>query len=1069
MLDKYFQDIFKTTKIGDAREESYYPDLKKLLENYAERQNKDFLITALPKKTEGGNPDFRILTAKKELVGYIEVKTLTVEDLDNIEDTKQLKRYRSTFPNLILTNLFEFRLYRNGQLIDKISIGRPFIIHQLKTVPPVENQEKFYKLLEQFFSFSIPVTTKAKSLAIELAKRTRFLRDNVITEELREENTEGTQTLESFYKAFKDHLISSLEPNDFANLFAQTITYGLFAARSRAKEDFNRELAYKYIPPTIGILKDVFRFISSTDLPQSMEWIIDDIAEVLRCSDVGKIMENFYKEGKGRDPIIHFYETFLAEYDPKEREKRGVYYTPEPVVSYITRSIHKLLKEKFNKSDGFADKSVIVLDPAAGTLTFPAYAIDLAISEFKEKYGEGGVNSLIKNHILKDFYAFELMMAPYAIGHLKIGLILDNLGYQLSDEERFNLFLTNTLDFSKENPNQFPGVFEQTIAKESQQALEVKEKIPVMVVMGNPPYSGVSENKGEWILKQIEEYKQINGKPLGEQKYWLQDDYVKFLRFAQWKLGQNENGILGFITNHAWLDNPTFRGMRASFLKTFDEIYILNLHGSNLKKEKAPGGGKDENVFDIQTGVAITIGIKNKNLKQKKVYYADLWGLREEKYSRLEKNDIFNTKWEIIEPSGEYYFFVPRNEKGSEVYKKFLNLKEIFPINSTGVVTARDEFVIDNNRQSLETKIRIFIDSNNSNEYVKEFLRSTLGRQGVENYAWRIESARHQLQKENDIEKFFTKILYRPFDEKNIFFHPAVVWRTRDNVMNNMMKPNLGLIFMRQVALDEKYTHFLVTDKIVDNRTFLSAKGTTQFSPLYIYSEDNQQKTIFDGQEKLDIEGVQHSLREKAEKEPNIDEKLINSLEKDFGINIIPEEIFYYIYAVLYSNTYRQKYQEFLKIDFPKIPFTKNYKLFQKLSELGKKLVDLHLLKSSLLDKPVIKFEGEENNEILYVKFKSNLALEINQVSRQLIERPSDIGSICINSNQYFSAPTREVWDYHIGGYQVLDKWLKSRKGRTLSSEEIKTYCQIATAIHHTILVQKEIDKLYSGVEKNLI
>jgi len=416
-------------------------------------------------------------------------------------------------------------------------------------------------------------------------------------------------------------------------------------ARSRANKNFNRELAYKYIPPTIGILKKVFQFISSSDLPESMEWIIDDIAEVLANSDVKKIISDFYKEGKGRDPIIHFYETFLAEYDPQEREKRGVYYTPEPVVSYITRSIHKLLKDKFKKEDGFATQSVTVLDPAAGTLTFPAFAINLAISEFKNKYGEGGINSLIKDHLLKNFYAFELMMAPYAVGHLKIGLILNHLNYKLTEDERFNLYLTNTLDFTKEDPNKFPGIFEQTIAKESEEALKIKEDIPIMIVMGNPPYSGSSENKGEWILKKIDDYKQIEGESLKERNpKWIQDDYVKFFRFAQWKIEQTGQGVLGFITNHAWLDNPTFRGMRYSLLKTFDEIYILNLHGSLLKKEKTPEGKKDENVFDIQPGVAITICIRDKNSK-KSIQYGDIWGLREEKYKWLEEHDIEKTEW----------------------------------------------------------------------------------------------------------------------------------------------------------------------------------------------------------------------------------------------------------------------------------------------------------------------------------------------------------------------------------------------------------------------------------------
>ncbi|MEK9155964.1 MAG: N-6 DNA methylase [Patescibacteria group bacterium] len=614
MFSQYLENIFKTHQAG-AREESYYPDLKKLLEAWSEKENLGLVITALPKKTEGGNPDFRILSKDKKLIGYIEAKDIFT-DLDRIEDTVQLKRYRATFPNLILTNFFEFRLYRQTEadkpatLINKTFIGRQFLIQQLNTVPPLENTDKFQSLLKRFIDYSTPRTLTAKQLAIELAKKTRFLRDQIISEEHKEEAIEGVQTLEAFYAAFKKHLISALTLQDFANLFAQTITYGLFAARSRASGDFTRHTAFDHIPHTIGILRDVFRFISSSELTKTVEWIVDEIVEVLAATDVNKIIEGFHKEGRGRDPIVHFYETFLSEYDPAERGKRGVYYTPEPVVGYIVRSINKLLKEKFNKTDGFATDNVTILDPASGTLTFPVEAIRLAVEEYRNKYGDGGIKSFIRDHILKDFFAFELMMAPYAIGHLKAGFILKENDYDLSDQERFNLYLTNTLEFNREDPNTL-GFIEREIAQEAQDALKVKEDIPVMVIMGNPPYSGTSENKGDWILEQLAAYKQVDGAPLGEKNpKWLQDDYVKFFRFAQWKIEQTGRGILGFITNHAWLDNPTFRGMRASLLGTFDEIYILNLHGSLLKKEKTPNGGKDENVFDIQPGVAIVLMVK---------------------------------------------------------------------------------------------------------------------------------------------------------------------------------------------------------------------------------------------------------------------------------------------------------------------------------------------------------------------------------------------------------------------------------------------------------------------------
>lgn len=619
ILENYLTKIFEKAR-ANVREESFYPILENLLTEVGTTNKKRIQVDSFPKKTEAGNPDIRVLNGKGRLVGYIEAKAPTVEFLDAIEDSEQLKRYRETFPNLILTNFLEFRLYRDGKLAAKpvaISSLHPFLTHKFDKVP-VQNKEALVNLFEQFFAFSIPRIYTPKALAVELAKRTRFLRDEVIAQELENGSKEKNRIL-GFYKAFQEFLIASLAPNDFANLYAQTVTYGLFIARHRYEtlstdQPFNRELAYKYIQPSLGILREIFHFISSAEAPEALKWAVDDIAEVLAAADLQKVVAAFHKEDKGRDPIIHFYETFLVEYDPKEREKRGVYYTPEPVVSYITRSIHCLLKEKFNKEDGFATSKVTVLDPAAGTLTFPAQAINLAVSEYKEKYGGGGVKKLIKSHILQNFYAFELMMAPYAVGHLKIDFLLEKLGYKLENDERFNLFLTNTLELKDLEKSQLPGL--ETLSEESESAGKVKREIPIMVIMGNPPYSGHSENVGDWIMGKIKDYREIEGKDLGEKNpKWLQDDYVKFFRFAQWKIEQAGAGILGFITNHAWLDNPTFRGMRYSLMKTFDEIYIVNLHGSTLKKEKTPAGGKDENVFDIRPGVAIALMVKLGGLK----------------------------------------------------------------------------------------------------------------------------------------------------------------------------------------------------------------------------------------------------------------------------------------------------------------------------------------------------------------------------------------------------------------------------------------------------------------------
>ncbi|MCI0329509.1 MAG: N-6 DNA methylase [candidate division Zixibacteria bacterium] len=437
MLKSYVSKIFKTGQRGDATEVSYYSCLSSLIKDYAESVGKKGIeVTTLPKKTEGGNPDFRVWDGKEKIVGYLEAKDPSELYLDQIETTEQLERYLGIFPNLILTNFHEFRLYRDGQQVDRVLISRPLIARKLKVAPPVEKEKEFFQLLEKFFAFSFPAINDAKTLAEELAKRTRFLRDEIISEELKT----GKGRIAGFYEAFKKYLIGGLTEEDFADLYSQTITYGLFAARTRSENGFNRRSAFHLIPPTIGILRDLFKYISLEDPPPEMEWIIDDISQILAATDVKNILHRFFREGKGKDPIIHFYETFLAEYDPETRERRGVYYTPEPVVGYIVRSLHQILKEEFNRPDGFASTSVTVLDPAAGTLTFLAEAAKLAVDEFVSKYGEGSTEGFIKEHILQDFYAFELIMAPYAVGHLKMGFLLEELGYKLKKDDRFKLY-----------------------------------------------------------------------------------------------------------------------------------------------------------------------------------------------------------------------------------------------------------------------------------------------------------------------------------------------------------------------------------------------------------------------------------------------------------------------------------------------------------------------------------------------------------------------------------------------------------------------------------------------------
>ena len=844
LLEQYLKNLTETSKRGDAREESYYKHLDDLIKRYAEIQKvKNVDVTILPKKTEAGNPDFRIWDGKNHITGYIEAKDPSVTNLDYIEGTEQLERYLSTFPNVILTNFYEFRLYRDGQRIAQVMIGRPVIAKKLQTAPPLENVEKFKELFDLFFSFSLPKVHTARSLAIELAKRTRFLRDEVIVVEMEENGGKGHKQIIGFYEAFKKYLIGTLTENQFADLYAQTITYGLFAARTRVpheRNDFNRKLAFDYIPHTIGILRDVFRFISLEEPPKSLQIIVDDIAEILNVADANKILHEYQRTGKGRDPIIHFYETFLATYDPEIRERRGVYYTPEAVVGYIARSIHSILKTHFNLPDGLASEDVKLLDPAGGTLTFPAEAIRLAADEFKNKYGVGGLHRWIKKHILANFHSFELMMAPYAIGHLKIGFIFDELGYKMADDERFKLYLTNTLE--TEEIEQIAMPFYRSLSEESHLAGKVKKEQPILVILGNPPYSGISANINEWTERLLKEdidgtqsYYKVDGQPLGEKKLWLQDDYVKFLRFAQWKIQTSGHGIVGMITNHSYLDNPTFRGMRQSLMKTFDEIYILDLHGNSLKKETTPEGGKDENVFDIRQGVAIALFIKNKKAKSPQVFHLDQYGLREEKNDWLYQNDFDANNYKEIKPASPWYFFVPRNTSHIQQYLEWKKITEIFPVNNVGIVTARDKFAIDFDQNILKNRIRQFRDLKVDNFLIKE------GFKLKDTSTFKLDKFRKELAKDDNWQDYFELITYRPFDVRYIYYSKWVVERPIYDTMRHMLEENIALIMPKRVETKIPWQHCFCGSEMIEHVT-VSLKTIDYVFPLWFYPDKNKDK-----------------------------------------------------------------------------------------------------------------------------------------------------------------------------------------------------------------------------------
>jgi predicted helicase len=1039
IFDTYLDALFDLAQRGDAREESLYPALEDLLKDLAQAQGRAIQVTVLPKPTEAGNPDFRVWDGSHQVIGYIEAKAPGAK-LDQVETSEQLQRYLHTFPNVILTDFYEFRLYRDGALLESALLARPFIAQTLKTKPPAEQVKALACLFETFFSFALPPSFTAEDLARDLARRTRFMRDEVIRPELKQQVSVQQGPLYGFYDAFRKYLIASLTEDQFADLYAQTITYGLFAARTRAQGQFKRREAYALIPATIGILRDVFQFISLGQPPPQMEVIVDDIAAVLNAADVQAILTQYNQQGKGDDPILHFYETFLAEYDPETRERRGVYYTPQPVVRYIVRAVHDLLKTRFGLPDGLADSRVTLLDPAAGTLTFPAEAIQLAFQEFTGKYGAGAKGNFLRGHILPHFYAFELLMAPYAIGHMKIGFLLEALGVPLQNGERFQFYLTNALEMEDLAQIAIPGL--ASLSQESHQAAQVKKNEPILVILGNPPYSGISANQNDWTEKLLktdldgaQSYYTVDGEPLREKNpKWLQDDYVKFLRFAQWKIHKAGHGIVAMITNHGYLDNPTFRGMRQSLLKTFDEIYILDLHGNSLKRETAPDGSADENVFDIRQGVAIGIFVKygesaaTKNLSSSRVYHADLYGKREDKYAWLDAHDLSTAGYQPITPESPSYFFTPRQMQNLQAYQSWPSVTEIFPVNSVGIVTARDNLTIRWTPDEMWTTVLTF-------SQLSEELARTAFQLGKDARDWKVSLAQQDVKREGGPHREkIVPILYRPFDVRYTYYtgrSRGFHCMPRPEVMRHMLAgENLALITPKQ----HKDEFGAMVSNVIGGHKTVAAFDINYYFPLYLYPS-------------TETPDMFHQARQ-----PNLADWLLPKLSAAYGFTPTPEEVLAYIYAVLYSPTYRQKYAQELRTDFPRIPFTADGALFRQMAALGQQLIDLHLLRSTPLlvgGKGGVKYQGQGSDVVEKVRYD-----------------PAT-GRVHINADKYFEGVTPEMWEYQIGGYQVLEKYLKDRKGRRL--DDPVRYIHIASAIAETIRLQQQIDALYPQVEAQTI
>jgi len=1007
-LNSYFKEIHKIYMAGEFREESFYSSLKTVIEECSQLFPIQSGVGVLvqPKKTEAGIPDF-LIRKDGDIVGYIEAKSPDA-NLDEAEKSEQLGRYRESLPNLILTNFLEFRLYRNGNSVDKVEVGRQSTLVGLKYPPVPEKLDLFFGLLEKFFSFSIPEIKTSSSLSIELARKTRFL-EHILQEELSRENEEVTR----FYKAFQEELIETLTKERFADLYAQTITYGLFAARMKVHDNFDKDIAWQFIPESLPLLREIFHSFTGPHFPESIRWVVDDITQVLRKADISSIYQEFNFTKWEEDPVINFYETFLATYNPERRQRLGWYYTPVPVVSYITTSIHKLLKSNFGKAEGLATNDVTLLDPAAGTLTFVVQAMKQVQKELEERNKAGLIKSYIEEHILPHFHAFEIEMAPYTVGHFKVSMVLEEMGYKFKEDERFQFYLTNTLEMKE--PKQISLL--PDLAKEGQQAKRVKEKVPILVVLGNPPYSRSSENKSEFIEDLMDSYKEDVREERNIQP--LSDDYIKFIRFAHWKIEQAGKGIIGFITNNSYLSGVIHRGMRRKLLETFDKIYVLNLHGSSRIGENPPPGIKDENVFAIQQGVAIVVYMKTAEPeREKKVYYDDLWGQRDEKYDYLLKNDVETTKWQKLKPAAPYYFFDPKDFALQELYEKFWRVTEIFKFHNVGGKPGDDKFLVAFDPNSLVSQV-----IGTETEIQLGTAKMTEAKKNLNKILSRFRLDREKILRYD----------YRPFDIRFTYYDTEIFCRAVPKLWQLVRPENLSLITSKIIKGGE-FAHAFVSEFLSDV-IYLSPKSATNafVFPLYSYPSEPQERLITEG-----ILG--------AERISNFTDQFLQAIKESLGAEPTPEEIFCYIYAVLYSPTYRQRYEEFLKIDFPRIPLPVDYEIFKALGDIGKELVGLHLLKHPALQETQIGFPEGGSYKVERVRYDE------------------EAQRVYINKDQYFVGISKGVWEYRIGAYQVMEKYLKDRKRRNLSLDEINHYMKVAKAIRLTIGLQWRIDPIYTKI-----
>ncbi|EHK6249724.1 N-6 DNA methylase [Campylobacter upsaliensis] len=1027
---KYINEIQKIFQAKNYNEHSFRTPFENLLNAL---KPKEIKIIHEPKSEKGQGsirPDFKVyklVDKEKELsynhlIGFIECKNLDV-DLDKEFKSEQLLRYSQISPNIIFTNYKRFMLLS----FEKIIIDINLLDDDLNLI---EKNINIFKNLIQVFFDDNSTTIKTKQELVKVLSSQSFYLSNALKSSSSQES-DSNSSFNSFFQRTKDTFKSiekiELKDEEFCDILAQAVVYGIFVSYIE-NDDYDLEKIpienfISFLPSTFRTLSEFVYFsVPSFSLPQDIKYTLENIKKTLALIDKVELCNILNQDLESIS--IYLYEDFLKAFDElratQKRKEGGVFYTPKSVVKMIVSSLDELLKSKFNKT-GFNDKSVKVLDFATGTGSFLAAVFEKIISKESEIFK----NETIKNKFLKDIYGFELSFVPYIVARLKLGQILRKSGFKDFSEADFQIYLNNTLDLEKNaNFDMFMPLV--NLDQEWQKARDVKHDKNLLVILGNPPYNAKSKNKGKEILELLKTYKEglneINIQP-------LDDDYIKFMRFAQWKLleqGQKNifeanSGLMGFITNNSFLDGRTHRKMRESLYKSFDEIYILNLHGSDKDAKN------DENVFDIKIGVCISLFIKYKNEPSKgaTIFYASTAqkGIfkRAEKYALLDdisQRGLNSIKWEELSPNEPYFWFVPKSFE-SEEYEDFWALagdkalgdkRAIFGIYSSGIKTERDNIAIQLNEKVMQKIVDDFSNLSQVQLVQKYDLKDTRD--------WKIANAINVIKnKLGSIEK----IAYRPFDFQYTFYSTKsksfLAYPRFETMQHFLSGENLGLCFSKDCQ------NFFDTIFISGEITDIHYNGSQCYiTPLYLY---NIQGKI----PNFTPEFLAYKAKHKILKDKN------------------EEQILAFIYANLYNPKYRSKYLEYLKIGFPKVSFEVSVKEFERFEKLGSELIKLHLMQEIPQDEIDFIFLKESK--------KPNFKIAKYQEKERFVEN-----KIILNEDLAISPIDAEIWNYTIGGYQVLKQWLKYRKDYVCTKEELEHLLKICKILKKTIEIQGKLSEI---------